>query len=107
MGYVLCLYLHKNNGSRPTKLNMSDSNRIPKIDLSKLRPVQVEFIKQIETSNFERVQKLKRLRRNNLITGCLFGVGVLSIYGYSIWSVRQESFLDDFDEPAKIIEEKQ
>lgn len=86
---------------------MSDSNRVPKIDLSKLRPVDLDFVKQLESKNLERVQRLKRLRRKNLITGCLIGVGVLSIYGYSIWSVRQESFLDDFDEPAKIVEDKQ
>lgn len=86
---------------------MTDSDRMTKIDLSKLRKVDLDFIKQIEKQNLERVQKLKRLRRNNIITGCLVGAGVLSIYGYTIWAVRQESFLDDFDEPAKIIENKQ
>lgn len=85
---------------------MTDS-KSSKIDLSKLRQVELDFIKQIEKQNFERVQKLKRIRRNNIITGCLVGAGVLSIYGYTIWAVRQESFLDDFDEPAKIIEDKQ
>lgn len=86
---------------------MSGIERMSKTDLSKLRQVDLDFIKQIEKQNLERVQKLKRIRRNNIITGCLFGVGVLSIYGYTIWAVRQESFLDDFDEPAKIIENKQ
>lgn len=83
---------------------MTDNERATKIDLSKLRKVDLDFIKLIEKQNFERVQKLKRIRRNNLITGCLVGAGVLSIYGYTIWAVRQESFLDDFDEPPKIVE---
>lgn len=84
---------------------MTDGDRMPKIDLSKLRQIDLEFIKQIEKQNLERVQSLKRLRRNNLITGCLIGAGVLGIYGYSIWAVAQESFLDDFEEPAKVIVE--
>lgn len=85
----------------------SDRDRATKIDFSKLRKAELDFIKAIEKENFERVQKLKRIRKTNLITGCLVGAGVLSIYGYTIWAVRQESFLDDFDEPPKIIESKQ
>ncbi|KAJ8930664.1 hypothetical protein NQ314_016505 [Rhamnusium bicolor] len=77
------------------------SDRMPKADLAKLKQTELHFVKQVEQKNFERAQKLTRLRRNNLITGCLLGVGVLSIYGYSMYAVRQESFLDDFDEPAK------
>lgn len=85
---------------------MSEGDRMPKIDLSKLKQTELDFIKQIEKQNFERVQKLKKLRRTNVITGSLIGAGVLSIYFYSMWAVKQESFLDDFDEPAKIIVEK-
>lgn len=80
------------------------SDRMPKIDTSKLKQVELDFMKHIEQQNLERVQKLKKLRRNNIITGCLLGVGVLSIYGYTMYAVRQESFLDDFDEPPKTIE---
>ncbi|KAF2904698.1 hypothetical protein ILUMI_01480 [Ignelater luminosus] len=80
------------------------SDRMPKIDTSKLKQVELDFMKHIEQQNLERVQKLKRIRRNNIITGCLLGVGVLSIYGYTMYAVRQESFLDDFDEPAKTVE---
>lgn len=82
---------------------MSGSDRMPKIDLSKLKQSDIDFIKSFEKQNFERVQKLKKIRRNNLITGSLLGLGVFGIYFYSMWAVRQESFLDDFDEPAKII----
>lgn len=84
---------------------MSESDRMPKIDFSKLKQSDIEFIRQIEKQNYERVQKLKRIRRNNVITGCLLGLGVTSIYLYSMWAVKQENFLDDFDEPAKIIVE--
>lgn len=85
---------------------MSESDRMPKIDLSKLRQSDLDFIKFVEKQNRERVEKLIRLRKRNLFTGCLLGVGVFSIYFYSMFAVRQEKFLDDFDEPIKVIEEK-
>lgn len=73
-------------------------------DFSRLNRAQLEQIKQIERQNLERVAKLKRVRRNNRITGSLLGVGVLAIYAYSMYAVKQESFLDDFEEPQKTTE---
>lgn len=84
---------------------MSGSDRMPKIDLSKLKQSDLDFIKAFEKQNLERVQKLKRIRRNNIITGSLLGLGVFGVYFYSMWAVHQESFLDDFDEPVKVIVE--
>ncbi|RXG51226.1 cytochrome c oxidase assembly factor 3, mitochondrial [Armadillidium vulgare] len=49
------------------------------------------------TLNIERVRKLTKTRRNNIITASLLGVGVISIYAYSILSVKQEKFLDEID----------
>ncbi|XP_074028622.1 coiled-coil domain containing 56 [Leptinotarsa decemlineata] len=80
---------------------MSDDH-MPKVDISKLRQRELHFIKEVEAKNLERVQKLTALRRKNLITGLLLGVGVLGIYGYSMYAVKQETFLDDFEEPAKV-----
>nr|XP_023013668.1 cytochrome c oxidase assembly factor 3, mitochondrial [Leptinotarsa decemlineata] len=80
---------------------MSDDH-MPKVDISKLRQRELHFIKEVEAKNLERVQKLMALRRKNLITGLLLGVGVLGIYGYSMYAVKQETFLDDFEEPAKV-----
>ncbi|XP_072397760.1 cytochrome c oxidase assembly factor 3, mitochondrial [Diabrotica undecimpunctata] len=77
------------------------SDRMPKIDLSKIKKTDLDFIKQIEKQNQERVLKLKKLRRTNLLTAGFLTAGIISIYGYSMYAVRQESFLDDFDEPAK------
>lgn len=72
-------------------------NNATKIDKS-----QLEFMKLIEQQNLERVTQLKRVKRNNLLTaGALVG-SVLGIYAYSILSVKQEKFLDDFDEPKKV-----
>ena len=51
----------------------------------------------IALQNAERVRKLALQRRNNVIVGSLIGLGVLSIYGYSIYSVKQEKFLDELE----------
>ncbi|MPC37437.1 Cytochrome c oxidase assembly factor 3, mitochondrial [Portunus trituberculatus] len=50
-----------------------------------------------DNQNAERVRKLALQRRNNVIVGSLIGLGVLSIYGYSIYSVKQEKFLDELE----------
>ncbi|XP_055389981.1 cytochrome c oxidase assembly factor 3, mitochondrial [Condylostylus longicornis] len=68
---------------------------------TKLNKTQLEFMKIIEQQNLERVQKLQRTRRNNIITGLCLGASVLGIYAYSMFSVAQEKFLDDFEEPKK------
>lgn len=86
---------------------MSDGDKMPKVNLKdsghKLSQTELDFMKIIERQNFERVKKLQRLRKANIITGCLLGGGVLSIYFYSMFAVQQERFLDDFNEPEKTV----
>ncbi|KAG8196369.1 hypothetical protein JTE90_009587 [Oedothorax gibbosus] len=66
--------------------------------MSSLSEAQLMYMKRIEKENFERVAKLKKLRRNNILTGLgLFG-SVFGIYLYSIFTVKQENFLDELDE---------
>lgn len=81
---------------------MGDADQMPKLNLSKDKVDKnvLDYIRLVEQQNRSRVEKLKRIRRNNLITAFGLGVGVLSIYGYSIYAVRQETFLDDFDRPS-------
>lgn len=88
----------------------------------KLKQTEIDFMKLIEEQNLQRVLKLKKTRKNNILTGefrkfrkisstslifvffyigFLLGGAVLGIYGYSMFAVQQEKFLDDFDEPAK------
>lgn len=78
------------------KLKIADQKR-------NLRPIEIDFIKLIEKQNVERVLKLKKTRKNNLITAAALGGTVLAIYGYSLFAVKQEKFLDDFEEPIKIV----
>ncbi|KAH8379603.1 hypothetical protein KR009_005979 [Drosophila setifemur] len=85
---------------------MSGAEQGPKIkygeNAPKLDKGQLSFMKLIEEQNLDRVQKLKRVRRNNLLTAGALGLSVVAIYGYSIFSVQQEKFLDDFEEPKKV-----
>lgn len=75
-------------------------------DGRKLSPAQLSFMKLIETQNLERIAKLERIRRRNTWTGWGLGAVVLGIYAYSMSAVKQERFLDDFDEPEKVIDPK-
>lgn len=75
-----------------------------KIDDSsrKLKKTEIDFMRLIEQQNLQRVQKLQRQRRNNKLTGFILGGTVFGIYLYSMLSVKQERFLDDFEEPLKV-----
>uniref|UniRef100_A0A023FMJ9 Cytochrome c oxidase assembly factor 3 n=1 Tax=Amblyomma cajennense TaxID=34607 RepID=A0A023FMJ9_AMBCJ len=81
---------------------MSGDNVMPKIDIQKelTGSAQLNYMKIVERENMERVRRLKRIRQRNLLTGFLLAGGVCGIFAYSILAVKQESFLDDFEEPA-------
>lgn len=85
------------NEHKQQKLNVKYADSSLKLDKA-----QLEFMKLIEEQNLERVQKLRRLRRNNLMTAGALITSVVGIYAYSILSVKQEKFLDDFEEPRKV-----
>jgi hypothetical protein len=83
---------------------MGKNEQMPKVDLVKDRAnisrTTLDYMKIVERENLRRVQALQKLRQKNVRTGLMLGAGVLGIYLYTIYSVRQEKFLDDFDEPA-------
>lgn len=85
---------------------MGDSNFKPKIAPGSkdrvLKQAELDYMKIIEQKNRERVIKLQQIGKRNRITGLSIGAGVVGIYLYSIFAVKQETFLDDFEEPAKI-----
>ncbi|KAI5644162.1 coiled-coil domain-containing protein 56 domain-containing protein [Phthorimaea operculella] len=67
-----------------------------------LKKAEIDYMKLIEQKNRERVQKLQVQAKRNRLIGLSIGAGVFSIYLYSIFAVKQETFLDDFNEPAKV-----
>lgn len=85
---------------------MGDSDYKPKISGTKQDPVlkeaELAYMRIIEQKNRERVQKLQTIAKKNRITGFTIAGGVLGVYLYSIFAVKQETFLDDFNEPAKV-----
>ncbi|XP_018800990.1 PREDICTED: cytochrome c oxidase assembly factor 3, mitochondrial [Bactrocera latifrons] len=87
-------------------MSAAPDGKVPNIKFDgnapKLDKAQLEFMKIIEQQNLVRVEKLQRIRRNNLITAGILGASVLGIYAYSMLSVQQEDFLDDFEEPKKV-----
>jgi Coiled-coil domain-containing protein 56 len=82
---------------------MGAEDVMPKVNFGKDKPTESElqFIKLIEQKNKERVLKLRKLRFRNLWTAGALGGAVFGIYAYSMLAVRQESFLDDFEQPAR------
>lgn len=90
---------------RPSKIESTFKVANPS-EGPKLSPAQLNFMKLIETQNLERVAKLERIRTRNVWTGWGLGALVVGIYVYSMYAVKQEKFLDDFEEPQKVIELK-
>jgi len=81
---------------------------MPKVDVlkdaEKLRSTDVIYMKRMEQQNLQRAISVQAYRKRNRISGILLGLGAVGIYVYTMYSVKQEKFLDDFEVPEKIIE---
>ena len=69
------------------------------IDNKALSIAEQNYIRKIRERNFERYRKEQTLRKHYRITGALLLVFFLSVYGYTMYVISQEKFLDDFEEP--------
>lgn len=101
---MLLSNLRRNEVTSSVSTPPAASDRLRKIDLSKdwesLPKAQQLYIKKIIEKNNERYEKEQKLRTHYRISATvLFGV-VFSIYFYSMYAVKQEKFLDDFDMPT-------
>lgn len=83
---------------------MDSSNQMREVDFAKdnIDKGILQQMKFVERQNHLRATRLIRLRRNARFTGLLLGGISLSIYVYSIYSIKQETFLDDFEEPPVV-----
>lgn len=87
---------------------MANSDQMPQVDFMKDGEIDKRLIQQIkfvERQNLVRATRLNRMRRNARFTGLILGGITLGIYGYSIYSIKQETFLDDFNEPEVIVKQ--
>lgn len=81
---------------------------MPKVDVlkdtGKLSSTDIIYMKRMEEQNLERALKVQAYRKKNNRTALLLAISVIGIYAYTIYSVKQEKFLDDFKMPEKTIE---
>ncbi|XP_012534997.1 cytochrome c oxidase assembly factor 3, mitochondrial [Monomorium pharaonis] len=87
---------------------VTQNETMPKVDLikdgEKLKSTDVVYMKRMEEQNFQRAKKVQGYRRSNNRTAISLGLVALGIYAYTIYAVKQEKFLDDFEMPEKTIE---
>ena len=86
------------------KLPDLSSIKLTKENLKTLDPkvmskIQEMYIEKLNARNNERFIKEKKLQKHYRLTGAILVSIALSIYGYTMYAIRQEKFLDDFDEP--------
>jgi cytochrome c oxidase assembly factor 3 len=85
---------------------MDDGKYMPKVNLQtenhRLSIIEKKYIQKIQQQNLYRVERWNKIRRKNRYLGIGLTLGVISIYSYTIWGIKQEKFLDDFNEPEKI-----
>lgn len=72
-----------------------------------LGKIKMGMIKKAEKSNQERAEKHIKTRRRNIALGGLLGTFAVSVYFYSMFAMKQETFLDDFVLPEDPTPEKQ
>jgi hypothetical protein len=67
---------------------------------SNLSQSQKRLLERLKKKRVDEVFEDKQLRTTQNRIGILITVFVVTIYAYSMYAVKQETFLDDFDEPA-------
>lgn len=107
--------------STSTTLSLKQSSPLAKIETmkqidvdeadiqKKLGKLNMDFVRKAERKNSERAKRHRFFRRGDwMIAGTCFGI-VIAIYGYTIYAIQQEQFLDDFEMPEEIdrIEEEE
>lgn len=70
----------------------------------KLTSIDLFNIKELERKNLERANQFLKKRNQSRLVGGLLGAGVFGIYFYTMFAVKQEHFLDDFEMPEKSTE---
>ncbi len=66
---------------------------------SALGQIQMNLVKQAEKQNLDRAERHRKFRRKDWMVGLTCFAIVVGIYCYTIFAIKQEQFLDDFDMP--------
>ncbi|KAF3429293.1 hypothetical protein E2986_02694 [Frieseomelitta varia] len=112
-------YLQNNNNSASeekeiykmqSEKNVKNTDFMEKLDLvkdkHKLKYSDLMYIKQAEEAAIQRASIYRKRRNNCAIAGFALAGLSLGIYLYTIYAVRQETFLNDLNEPEIVIEKK-
>lgn len=75
-------------------------------DKNKLKYSDLMYMKQAEEAAIQRALIYKQKRNNCAIAGFALAGLSIGIYLYTIYAVRQETFLNDLNEPEIVIEKK-
>jgi hypothetical protein len=70
-----------------------------KLDLNKLSKAQQMYINRLNMANLKRYEAVQRRRKIARYMGTALFVTVFSIYFYTMFAIKQEKFLDNFDIP--------
>lgn len=85
----------ENNNEFMEKVNLEkDKNRLKYSDLM--------YMKQAEEVAVQRALRYRKTRNGCTALGISLACLVVGIYAYTIHAVKQETFLDDLNEPEKI-----
>lgn len=89
------------NQSGVSQLSTNKSDILSKlsVDNKAFGIAEQNYIRKISERNFERFKKEQTLRKHYRVTGVILFGFVLSVYGYTMYAISQEKFLDDFDVP--------
>lgn len=87
--------------------DQAHNDYMPKVDLNtdanKLKRTDLIFMKRAEQINLARAQTLAVNKKNNRLWGLALGLFTVGLYAYTFTAVKQETFLDNFDEPETTI----
>jgi len=87
---------------------LEQNEPMPKVDVlkdaGKLKSTDIVYMKRLEQQNLQRAKRVQGYRKANNRTALALTLGVIGIYTYTIYAVKQEKFLDDFEIPEKTIE---
>lgn len=71
-----------------------------------LGEIQMAFVKKAEARNKERASHHVFYRKKDWIIGTTCITIAITIYAYTIFAMKQETFLDDFEMPDPLLEEE-
>jgi len=71
-----------------------------------LGQIQMAFVKKAEMRNKERAKRHVFYRKKDWMIGMTCITIAISIYAYTIFAMKQETFLDDFEMPDPLLEEE-